>query len=57
MKTKFFLIIVVTCTLITSCNKTYVCKDTYDNEIGEVRASSQNKANAMCPSGSHAEKR
>ncbi len=57
MKTTFFLIIVITCTLITSCKKTYVCKDTYDNKIGEVKASSQDKANSLCPSGSHAEKK
>ena len=58
MKTKFFLIIVATCSLITSCKKTtYVCKDINNIETGEVKASSQDKANSMCPSGGHAEKK
>lgn len=53
----FFLIIVIACALITSCKKTYVCTDAYGNKVGEVKASSQDKADALCPSGSDAEKK
>ena len=37
--------------LITSCTKTYVCKDTNEVEVSEVRATSQKNANSRCPSG------
>jgi hypothetical protein len=57
MKANFFLIIVITYALITSCKKTYICKDAYGNKTGEVKASSQDKANSMCPSDGHAEKK
>lgn len=56
MKT-FFLIIVITGVFITSCKKTYVCTDTYGNTVGEVKASSQDKADALCPSGTDAKKK
>lgn len=57
MKTGKLLLILACLTILASCKKTYVCKDQYDNAIGEVKASSQSKADALCPSGSHGVKK
>lgn len=53
MKTTI-LIVAMACLSFMSCKKTYQCINEVDAITGEVEASSQKKANSLCPEGSGA---
>jgi hypothetical protein len=55
MKTKKILVNLIGFFMITSCQKSYTCKDKNGNTIGEVEATSLKDANSKCPASSSAE--